>query len=83
MVKELVEIDGASERDVPEMPLALQVGVLARGADLAALNDTETLVKHAARDGIVALMRLIRHDFNNRPPKDFFGGHDAKLNAYD
>ena len=56
--------------------------MLARGADLATLDDTETLVKHAARDGIVALMRFIRHDFDNRPPEDLLRRHDAKLNAY-
>jgi len=56
--------------------------MLARGADLATLDDTETLVKDAARDGIVALMRFIRHDFDNRPPEDLLRRHDAKLNAY-
>ena len=57
--------------------------MLARGADLATLDDTQTLVKDAARNRVVALVRLIRDNFDNRPPKDFFGGHDAKLNAYD
>jgi hypothetical protein len=57
--------------------------VLARGTDLAALDDTEALIKHPARDGVVALVCLIRHDLDNRPPEDFLGGHDAKLNAYD
>ena len=56
--------------------------MLARGADLTALDDTETLVKYATGDRIVALMRLIRYDLDNRPPEDLLGRHDAKLNAY-
>ena len=57
--------------------------MLAGRADLSTLDDTETLVKHATRNGIVALVRLVRYDLDNRPPKDFLGRHDAKLNAYD
>lgn len=56
--------------------------MLARGADLATLDDAQALVKHATRDGIVPLMRFVRDNLDNRPPKDFLGRHDAKLNAY-
>ena len=56
--------------------------MLARGAHLSTLDDTETLVKHTTGNGVVALMRLICHDLNNRPPEDLLGRHDAKLNAY-
>ena len=65
-----------------EMSLALKIGVLAGGTDLAALDDTEPCIKDAARNWIVGLMSLVGDDLHHRPPKDLLGRSDPKLNAY-
>jgi hypothetical protein len=81
-VEELVEVDWAGKGDVAEMALALEIRVLAGGADLAALDDTEPCIKHAAGNWIVGLMSLVGNNFHDRPPKDLLGRSDPKLNAY-
>jgi len=65
-----------------EVALALKIGVLAGGTDLATLDDTEPGIKHAARNWIVGLMSLVGDDLHHRPPKDLLGRSDPKLNAY-
>lgn len=82
-VEKLVEVDGPSESDVAKVALALEIGVLAGGADAAALDDAEPCVKHAARDGVAALLGLVGDDFDDRPPEDLLWGSDAELDAYD
>ena len=41
------------------------VGLLARRADLTVLNNTESCIKHAIRDGLITLVGLICCHFNN------------------
>ena len=82
-VEKLVEVDGPSESNVAKVTLALEVGVLAGGADATALDDAEPGVKHAAGDGVAALLGLVGDDFDDRPPEDLLGGSDAELDAYD
>ena len=65
-----------------EMALALEVGVLAGGTDLAALDNTEPGIKDAAGDWIVGLMSLVGNNFHYRPPKDLLRRSDPELNAY-
>ena len=81
-VKELVEVDWTGKSDVAEMALALEVGVFAGGADLAALDNTEPGIKDSAGDWIIGLMSLVGDNFHHRPPEDFFRRSDPKLNAY-
>ena len=57
--------------------------MLASGADAAALDDAEPGVKYAARNGVVALVRLVGDDLDDGAPEDLFGGRDAELYAYD
>ena len=47
------------------MALALEIRVLAGGADLAALNDTEPGIKDTTGDGVVALMSLVGDDLDH------------------
>jgi hypothetical protein len=64
-VEELVEVDWAGEGDVAEMALALEIRVLAGGADLAALDDTEPGIKHATGNWIIGLMSLVGDDLHH------------------
>ena len=64
------------------MALALEIRMFTGGTDLAALDDTETGIKHAAGDWIVGLMSLVGDDFHHGTPKDLLGRSDPKLNAY-
>ena len=82
-LEELVEVDGAREGDVTKVTLALEVGVLAGRADLAALDDAEAGVKDAAGDGVTPLVRLVRNDLDDRSPQNLFGRRYAELYAYD
>ena len=65
-----------------EMSLALEIGMLAGGTDLAALNNAEAGIKDSAGNWIVSLMSLVGNDFNDRTTKDLLGRSDPKLNAY-
>ena len=65
-----------------EVTLALEVGVLAGGADLTGLDDAETGIKDAAGNRVAALMGLVGYDFHDRAPQDLFGRRNAKLHAY-
>jgi len=64
-VEKLVEVDWAGKGDVAEMTLALEIRVLAGGADLAALDHTEPGIKHATRNWIVGLMSLVGDDLHH------------------
>ena len=81
-LEELVEVYGARKGDVTKVTLALEVCVLAGGADLAGLDDAETGVKDAAGDGVAPLVGLVGDDLDDRTPQDFLGRRDAKLHAY-
>ena len=67
---------------MPEVTLALEVGVLAGGTDLAGLDDAETGVKHATGDWVTTLVGLVGNDFDDGAPQDFFGRRDAELHSY-
>ena len=64
------------------MTLALEVGVLAGGTNLAALDDAEAGVKDAAGDGVTALVGLVSDHLHDRAPQDLLGRRNAKLHAY-
>ena len=58
---------------MPNVTLTLEVGVLAGGANLAALDDAEAGVKDAARDGVTALVGLVSDHLDDRAPQDLLG----------
>ena len=67
---------------MPKVTLALEVGVLAGGADLAGLDHTETGIEDTAGNGVAALMGLVGYDFHDRAPQNLLGRRNAKLHAY-
>ena len=81
-IKELVEVDGSGKSNVSEMSLALEVGMFAGRADLAALDHTEPGIKDTARNRVICLMGLVGNDFDDGSPEDLFRRSDPKLNAY-
>ena len=82
-VEELVEIDGTSQCNVSEVTRAELVRLLAGGADLPILNDTEACIKHAIRNRLVALVGLVGGDFHDGALANILGIRNPKLNSND
>jgi hypothetical protein len=82
-LKELVEIDRPSDRNVSKVSRAELVRLLARGADLAIFNDSEPCVKDPVGDRLVALIGLVCRDLHDGPLADVLGIGNAELNADD
>ena len=57
--------------------------MLAGRADAATLDDSEPRVKDTARNGVVALVRLVGDDLHDRATQNLLGGRDAELNTHD
>jgi hypothetical protein len=82
-LKELVEIDRPSERNVSKVTGAQLVCLLARGADLAILYHSEPCVKDPVGDRLIALIGLVGRDLDDGPLADVLGVGNAELDADD
>jgi hypothetical protein len=81
VIQELVQIYRASKRDVTKVTLAVQIGVLARRTNLAALNYPEARIEHASGNWVITLVCLVCDDLYDRTTADLLRRRNAKLNA--
>jgi len=82
-IKELVEIDGTSKRDMPEVTRTILVGLLAGGTLLSVLDDTETGIKDTVGDGLTALVGLVCSNLHHRALENIIRVGESELNAND
>jgi len=68
---------------VTEVAGAELVGVLAGRTDLAVLDDAESRIKDAIRDGLARLIGFVGSNLHDTPLEDVVGVCDAELNSGD
>lgn len=80
---ELVEIDGTGKAVVAEVAGASVVGLAAGAARLSIVQNTHSGVKEATDFGFIALIGVLRCDFNNRTTLNLLGAENTELDSND
>ena len=82
-IKELIQIDRSCKFNVSKMTWTELVGLFAGGTDFTVLNDTETSIKDAIGNWLIALIGFISGHLYNRSFTNIVWVGNPKLNTDD